>query len=145
MRRPSRAWTFETDKADPQAVALTDKRAGIQIVVRWAENRGRLPSPRAAAVIESKLMAVDNSTGRRFSIPRRCKLGGEEASRFTVENVVAERFLHRTEYVVAAREEHVLVVAVSGGDESFDKRRKEIDAFLGGITFVTSSKPATDK
>lgn len=145
MRRPSRAWTFEVDKTDPRAVSLSDKRMGIQIVVRWADNRSRLPSRRAAAVIESKLMGGDSSTGRRFSIPHRCTLGGEAASAFTVENVVAERFLHRTEYVVAARDEHVLVVAVSAGDESFDKRRKEIDAFLASITFLTPSSAAAEK
>lgn len=124
------------------ALTLSDKAAGIQVVLRWADNRSRLSSLRVAAVLESRLMGADNSSGRKFSMPRRCRLAGEDASRFAVEMLVADRFLHRTEYVVVSHGAHTLVVAVSGGDEIFDKRRKEIDAILDSVMFMTSSKPA---
>lgn len=117
-------------------MSLRDDGSGLQIVLRWVDNPKRLDSLRLAAVLESKLMRADNAKGRRFTMPRRTVVGGVPASRFSEEHIVSDVLLHCTEYTVAARDAHCLVVAVSGGTDWLTKRRTDIDAVLASVRFL---------
>jgi hypothetical protein len=136
VTRPNAHWRFVLDPSQPMTVSLENKEAGLQILVNWVANKSRMESKPAAAVLESRLMRAANSAGRAFSFPSPTRVAGQTGSFFTVDHLVDDAIMHRTKYVVVARADKCLVVAISGGVVFLDRHKKEIDGIIASIAFL---------
>lgn len=136
VARPNDRWTFEVDAKDPSAVTMNNKDAGLQVILRWVDNKAELDSRSVAATLESRLMRAPSAVGKNFSVPRKRTIGGQPGSTFLIDTQLSDAVTHRTSFYVVSQGRKCLVVAVSGGTEWLDQHRKELDAVLDSIAFV---------
>ncbi|MBM3463019.1 MAG: hypothetical protein FJX76_13030 [Armatimonadetes bacterium] len=136
VSRPSAAWKWVTDAKDPEAVALSNSRTGIEIVFRWVANSKKMNSEDITRTLRLRMMNDLSYEGQAFSSIRPVSIGGTSGAGFKVERTTGSSVVHRTKYVVASHRTHALVIAVMGGARLSDKHQAEVDAVLKSVTFT---------
>lgn len=127
---PGPAWTVNPDAQGMIEVELKDE--GIDVIIRSVPNPGGLNAERLARQLRHRIMDSPAAVGHQFSTIRTCKVGGQPASRFTMEQAVGKG-THRSVYSVMSYGKEALVVAVLGGAFNLDQHAKEIDQLLASV------------